>query len=130
MEGGGDDAAVGAGSGKREGLTDGEARALAKSGTLDRLGDEPWPPDMSPEDEDGLRVSAELAGMDAAAAVTAPTLDPAALIRARRAAARCAHLLVLRHLFGDREFDRMTAPWRPWLVMPRARPSTRVRPAR
>jgi curved DNA-binding protein CbpA len=110
------------------GLSDGEARALAKSGTLDRLGDEPWPPDMSPEDEDGLRVSAELGAMDAATAVTAPTLDPAALVRARRAAARCAHLLVLRHLFADREFDRMTAPWRPWLIMPRTRPSTRVRP--
>ena len=56
-------------------LTDREAKALASSGTLDRLGDEPWPPDMSPEDEDGLRVSAELAAIDAATAVVAPSLD-------------------------------------------------------
>jgi curved DNA-binding protein CbpA len=111
-------------------LTEREAKAMASSGTLERLGDEPWPPDVSPEDEDGLRVSAELAGIDAARAVAAPGLDGAALNRARRAAARCAHLLVLRHLFGDREFDRMTAPWRPWLVPPRTGPSTRVRPAR
>jgi curved DNA-binding protein CbpA len=111
-------------------LTDREAKALASSGTLERLGDEPWPADMSPEDEDGLRVSAELAAMDAAAAVSSPGLDGAALTRARRAAARCAHLLVLRHLFPDRAFDRATAPWRPWLVPPRTGPSTRVRPAR
>jgi len=111
-------------------LTEREAKALATSGTLERLGDEPWPPDVSPEDEDGLRVSAELAGIDAATAVAAPGIDGAALTRARRAAARCAHLLVLRHLFADRDFDRMTAPWRPWLVAPRSRPSTRVRPTR
>ena len=85
---------------------------------------------MSPEDEDGLRVSAELAAMDAAAAVAAPGLDGAALNRARRAAARCAHLLVLRHLFPDRAFDRATAPWRPWLVAPRSGPSARVRSTR
>ena len=41
--------------------------------------------------------------------VVAPSLDHAALNRARRAAARCAHLLVLRHLFADRAFDRATA---------------------
>ena len=111
-------------------LTERETKDLARSGTLERLGDEPWPPDVSPEDEDGLRVSAELAGMDAAAAVIAPMLDAAALTRARRAAARCAHLLVLRHLFAEREFDRATVAWRPWLVAPRARPSARVRPAR
>ena len=109
-------------------LTDREAKALASSGTLERLGDEPWPPDMSPDDEDGLRVSAELAAMDAALAVVAPGLDHAALNRARRAAARCAHLLVLRHLFADRAFDRATAAWRPWLVPPRSGPATRVRP--
>ena len=85
---------------------------------------------MSPEDEDGLRVSAELAAIDAASAVVAPGLEGANLDRARRAAARCAHLLVLRHLFADREFDRATAPWRPWLVPPRAGPSARVRPTR
>ena len=85
---------------------------------------------MSPEDEDGLRVSAELAGDRRRAAVVAPGLDGAALTRARRAAARCAHLLVLRHLFADRDFDRATAPWRPWLVAPRSGPSARVRPTR
>jgi hypothetical protein len=110
-------------------LTEAEVRALAASGSLDRLGDEPWPAGISPEDEDGLRVSAELAALDAMAAMTASPglLDGAPLTRAQRAAARCAHLLVLRHLFTDREFDRATAPWRPWLVSARPRPSPRVR---
>lgn len=107
-------------------LTEVETRALAASGSLERLGDEPWPTGMSPEDEDGLRVSAELAGLDAATALAPGHLDGAAVTRARRAAARCAHLLVLRHLFTDREFDRATAPWRPWLVPARTRPAPRV----
>lgn len=109
-------------------LTEAESRALAASGSLERLGEEPWPAGSSPEDEDGLRVSAELASIDAAHAIRAALLDGAAVNRARRAAARCAHLLVLRHLFTDREFDRATAPWRPWLVPARARPAPRVRP--
>jgi curved DNA-binding protein CbpA len=104
-----------------------EARALAASGSWERLGDEPWPAGISPEDEDGLRVSAELAAMDAAAAVRPDVLDGAALARGRRAAARCAHLVVLRHLFSDRDFERRTAAWRPWLVPASARPAARVR---
>ena len=110
-------------------LTEAEARALAASGSLERLGDEPWPAGISPDDEDGLRVSAELAAMDAAAVMVASPgqLVGAPLARAQRAAARCAHLLVLRHLFTEREFDRCTAPWRPWLVPARPRPAPRVR---
>jgi len=110
-------------------LTEVEARALAASGSLERLGAEPWPAGISPDDEDGLRVSAELAALDVAAAVAASPgpLEGAALTRAQRAAARCAHLLVLRHLFTDREFDRCSVPWRPWLVPARSRPAPRVR---
>jgi curved DNA-binding protein CbpA len=108
-------------------LSDAEARALATSGSLERLGDAPWPEDVSLDDEDGLRVSSELAAMDAVRAVPTAHLHGAALERARRAAARCAHLLVLRHLFPDREWDRSVAPWRPWLIPPRARPAAKVR---
>jgi curved DNA-binding protein CbpA len=108
-------------------LSEAETRALAVSGSLERLGDAPWPEDVSLDDEDGLRVSSELAALDAAHAVPTTHLHGAALERARRAAARCAHLLVLRHLFPDREWDRSVAPWRPWLVPPRARPAARVR---
>ena len=110
-------------------LTEAEARTLAASGTLERLGEAPWPDDVSLEDEDGLRVSSELAAMDAAVAVRSDDLDGAALLRARRAAARCAHLLVLHHRFPEREWERAMAPWRRWLV-PKSRLAPRVRHSR
>ena len=93
--------------------------ALAKDGARDRLGDEPWPVGTSPDDDEALRVSSALAARDAAAAVGAiadPQLNEATIARARRAAARIAHLLVLRHGFTPARFGALTAPWRPRLV--------------
>jgi hypothetical protein len=110
-------------------LTETEARTLAASGSYERLGEAPWPADVSLEDEDGLRVSVELATIDAVAAVRTDAFGGAALERARRAAGRCAHLLVLHHRFPEPEWERSMRPWRPWLV-PKARPAPRVRPAR
>ncbi|MGZ8438337.1 MAG: J domain-containing protein [Candidatus Limnocylindrales bacterium] len=99
---------------------------LAATGTRERLGEEPWPPGVSIEDDEVLRVSSWLAGRDAAAAVDAASLDAVRVERARRAASRAAHLLVLRHAFTPAAFAVLTAPWRPDLV-PDDRPSTRVR---
>jgi curved DNA-binding protein CbpA len=99
---------------------------LAATGTRDRLGEEPWPPGVSIEDDEGLRVSSWLAGRDAAAAVEAASVDPAVVARARRAAARAAHLLVLRHAFAPTAFGALAAPWRPDLV-PDDRVAARVR---
>ena len=110
-------------------LTEVEARGLAASGSYERLGEPPWPDDVSLDDEDGLRVSVELATIDAAAAVGTDVLAGAALERARRAAGRCAHLLVLHHRFPEREWDRSMRPWRSWLV-PWVKPAPRVRPTR
>lgn len=90
--------------------------ALARQGARDRLGDDPWPPGTSPDDDEVLRVSSALASRDAAAAVAGPDLDRRVLDRARRAAARIAHLLVLRHAFAPAAFEALTAPWRPGLV--------------
>jgi curved DNA-binding protein CbpA len=89
---------------------------LAATGVPGRLGEEPWPPGVSIEDDEGLRVSSWLAGRDAAAAVGAASLDGAVTGRARRAAARAAHLLVLRHAFPPATFAALTAPWRPALI--------------
>jgi hypothetical protein len=99
---------------------------LAATGTRERLGEEPWPPGVSIEDDEVLRVSSWLAGRDAAAAVEAAGLEPGVVARARRAAARAAHLLVLRHAFGPAAFATLTAAWRPALV-PDDRPAARVR---
>lgn len=105
--------------------TRGVAR-LATTGTRARLGEEPWPPGVSIEDDEVLRVSSQLAGRDAAAAVDAPSLDRVVVARARRAAARAAHLLVLRHAFAPAAFADLTAAWRPDLVTD-DRPSAHVR---
>ena len=91
--------------------------------------EDPWPAGLTPEDDDGLRVSSALAGRDAQAAIPVGADGPAPP-RARRAAARLAHLLVLRHAFAPAAFADLTAPWRPWLLPPDAPPARVRRPAR
>ena len=92
---------------------------LAGTGRADRLGDDPWPPGISPEDDEAFRVSSLLAQRDAARLLPD---DP----DAGRAAARLAHLLVLRHAFPTTVFQGLTAPWRPWLLPP-DQPAPKVR---
>lgn len=99
---------------------------LAVTGTRQRLGDEPWPPGVSVDDDEVLRVSSLLAGQDAASAIPAGSLDAAVVGRARRAAARAAHLLVLRHAFAPASFAALSTPWRPELL-PDDRPAPSVR---
>jgi curved DNA-binding protein CbpA len=108
--------------------TAGVERFVERAGTLDepalrtlvdaagrvRLGDDPWPPGLDPEEDEGLRVSTALAARDAAAAAARPLrgLDAATRARAERLLGRTAHALVLRHAFAAAEFDRLVAPWR------------------
>jgi hypothetical protein len=98
-------------------------RWLAGTGGRDRLGEAPWPDATSPDEDDALRVSTELAAADAAAAI----VDGSAA--ARRAAARVGHLLVLRHAFPAAVFDRHAAPWLGRLI-PSLAPAPKVRPRR
>ena len=124
--------------------------ALATLGSRARLGEDPWPPGASPEDDEALRVSSILAARDAidaiafaastatgpyaSSALSAPTgavaaramLDRTTVNRAGRAAARIAHLLVLRHAFATATFDQLIGPWRPGLI-PDHLPTPRVR---
>lgn len=93
-----------------------ELRALAATGTQDRLGSAPWPDATSPEEDDALRVSSELAVRDAVAALdealgATGTTGVRIAAAARRAAARVAHLLVLRHAFRTAAFERHARPW-------------------
>ncbi len=97
---------------------------LASTGADLRGMEEPWPPDVSPDDDDALRISAILAARDAAAAVPAG-LSAVDRTRARLAAGRLAHLLVLRHAFAPAAFEGLTRSWRPWLL--EAGPGPRVR---
>ena len=100
--------------------------ATARKAGLDRGSEEPWPPGTSPDDDEALRVSSQLAAMDASAAIDPAGTDAATVGRARLAAARLAHLLVLRHAFAPATFASLTRPWRPRFV-PDDRPATRVR---
>ena len=94
------------------GLPADEVRGLATTGTADRLGAPPWPTATSPEEDEALRVSTELAASDAVRALSqAPGISTRSAPGARRAAARIAHLLVLRHAFSTRAFERHAAPW-------------------
>ena len=100
--------------------------ATARKAGLDRGSEEPWPPGTSPDDDEALRVSSQLAARDAAAAIDPASADAATIARARLAAARLAHLLVLRHAFAPSTFASLTRAWRPRFV-PDDRPATRVR---
>jgi len=102
-------------------------RRLADTGSRIRGTEDPWPPDVSPGDDDALRISAILAARDVAAAVPVGLSAPDRA-RARHAAARLAHLLVLRHAFAPAAFEALTGPWRPWLVPAGSGPRVR-RPA-
>lgn len=93
-------------------LDDAAIADLAASGGRERLGEVPWPPSASPDEDDALRVSSELAAADAVARLSdAP-------VGARRAAARIAHLLALRHAFPGSVFERHAAPWLGGLIRP------------
>jgi curved DNA-binding protein CbpA len=99
-------------------------RRLTATGAEVRGTEDPWPPDVSPDDDDALRISAILAARDAAAAVPAGLSAPDRA-RARLGAGRLAHLLVLRHAFAPAAFEALSGPWRPWLLA--AGPGPRVR---
>lgn len=107
------------------------AGVTAVAGTAGRgdanvRGNDPWPPGTSPEDDEALRVSSLLAARDAAAAIPTTATDRATLVRARRVAARLAHLLVLRHAFAPATFGALTRPWRP-RFLPDDQPEPQVR---
>lgn len=100
------------------GLDPARVADLARHGRRDGLGDHPWPAGASPDDDEALRVSSALAGRDAAAAIPDRGVSRLVIGRARHAAERVAHLLVLRHAFSPATFEALIAPWRPALVPP------------
>ncbi|MBA3236681.1 MAG: hypothetical protein H0T59_11945 [Chloroflexi bacterium] len=102
------------------------AKTARRSGVEEDGSEEPWPPGTSPDDDEALRVSSILASRDAMAAVPRAITDRATLGRARRAAARLAHLLVLRHAFAPSTFRDLTKPWRP-RFLPDDRQALRIR---
>jgi len=88
------------------------AEVAARSGG-DTQVDDPWPLGTSRNDDEALRVSSVLAARDAMRGVPVGATDRVTLARARQAASRLAHLLVLRHAFAPPTFELLTRPWRP-----------------
>jgi hypothetical protein len=95
------------------GLTSEEVQVLAGTWNAERSnGRAPWPTATSPEEDEALRVSTELASKDAVRALAdAPGSGTRGAPNARRAAARVAHLMVLRHAFPATSFERHAGPW-------------------
>jgi hypothetical protein len=105
------------------------AEAARRAGLAEVPTEDPWPAGTSPDDDEALRVSSILAARDTAAAIP-DIVDRTTTARARWAAARLGHLLVLRHAFTPKAFAALTRPWRP-RFLPDDRPAPRVqRPGR
>ncbi len=73
--------------------------------------DRPWPAALDLEEDEALRISADLAARDVAAAIPAADLPPAVALRARRLAARLGHVVALRHAFPAAAYATLIAPF-------------------
>ena len=105
------------------------AETSRRAGLADLPTEDPWPAGTSPDDDEALRVSSILAARDTAGVIP-DVVDRTTTARARWAAARLGHLLVLRHAFTPKTFAALTRPWRPRFI-PDDRPAPRVqRPGR
>ena len=93
-------------------IDESEARLLARA-IGGRLGADPWPRGLDPDEDEGLRVSSVLAGRDAIAkaARTLDRIDRPTAARAARLLRRTAHALVLRHAFSAGDFADLVRPW-------------------
>jgi DnaJ domain len=73
--------------------------------------DRPWPGALDLEEDEALRISAELASRDVAAAVTVPDLPPGVERRSRRLAGRLGYVVALRHAFPAATYAGLVAPF-------------------
>lgn len=69
----------------------------------------PWPDALDREEDEALRISAELAARDVAAAVPVDGVAGPQATRARRLAARLGYATALRHAYAAGEYARIVA---------------------
>jgi hypothetical protein len=84
-----------------------EAFIRASSGTDAR--ERPWPVSLDREEDEALRISAELAAADASAAVPPSGMAAPSVSRATQLAGRLAYATALRHAFPRGEYARIAA---------------------
>jgi curved DNA-binding protein CbpA len=92
-------------------LTRPELAALLRASQGIAGDDRPWPEALDRDEDEALRISAQLAARDVAAAVPVEGLAPAVAMRARRLAARVGHVTALRHAFPPAIYAALVAPW-------------------
>jgi curved DNA-binding protein CbpA len=73
--------------------------------------DRPWPAGLDLQDDEALRISAELAAQDLASAAPVTDLSPAIAARIRRLAGRLGHVVALRHAFPPATYTVLVAPF-------------------
>ena len=73
--------------------------------------DRPWPPALDPDEDEALRISAQLASRDIPDALPVDGLAPATTTRARRLLARTGHVVALRHAFPAATYALLVEPF-------------------
>jgi hypothetical protein len=86
-----------------------EVEAFLRASSGDSARERPWPASLDREEDEALRISAELAARAASAAVPTGGLSTASASRARQLAARLAYATALRHAFAHGEYARIAA---------------------
>ncbi len=91
-------------------LTPSQVAAWVRGSQGVNAGERPWPESLDRDEDEALRISAELAARDVAAAVPVDGLAPATSTRVRRLAARLGFATALRHAFAAGSWAVLVAP--------------------
>ena len=90
----------------------------------------PWPEALDREEDEALRISAELAARDVAAALRVDGLAANSATRARRLAARLGYATALRHAYPAGVYARLAAPYDSVVATPSPPDGPEIRRAR
>ena len=92
-------------------MTAGEVAAFVRASQGIPGDDRPWPAGLSRDEDEALRVSAQLAAEDVAAALRVDGVSPAVDVRARRLLSRLGHVVALRHAFLPAVYAGLLRPF-------------------
>jgi hypothetical protein len=88
-----------------------EIAAFLRGSTGVDAGQRPWPDALDREEDEALRISAELAARDVAAALRVDGIAGGSATRARRLVARLGYATALRHAYPAGAYARIAAPY-------------------
>lgn len=102
--------AVDALAARMRGWSPAEVAALLRASTGVDASQRPWPESLDRDEDEALRISADLAARDVAAAIPAGALPANSAARARRLAGRLGYATALRHAYPAGVYARIAAP--------------------